>query len=62
MAYADQLTAAAGILMEKEAGLPAVWIEGVPVEGDGSLVDLLRDHRTRPLPLIGTWAELGDGP
>ncbi len=43
MAYADQLTAAAGILMEKEAGLPAVWIEGVPVEGDGSLPDLLRD-------------------
>ncbi len=43
MAYADQLTAAAGILMEKEAGLPAVWIEGVPVGGDGSLADLLRD-------------------
>ena len=43
MAYADQLTAAAGILMEKEAGLPAVWIEGVPIEGDGSLADLLRD-------------------
>lgn len=43
MAYADQLTAAAGILMEKEAGLPAVWIEGIPVGGDGSLADLLRD-------------------
>ncbi len=43
MAYADQLSAAAGILMEKEAGLPAVWIEGVPVEGHGSLSDLLRD-------------------
>ncbi len=43
MAYADQLTAAAGILMEKDAGLPAVWIDGVPVEGDGGLSDLLRD-------------------
>ena len=43
MAYADQLTAAAGVLMEKEAGRPAVWIEGVPVEGEGSLRDLLRD-------------------
>lgn len=43
MAYADQLAAAAGILMEKEAGVPAVWIEGVPVQGDGTLADLLRD-------------------
>ncbi|MEE9281479.1 MAG: coenzyme F420-0:L-glutamate ligase [Myxococcota bacterium] len=43
MAYADQLTAAAGMLMEKEAGRPAVWIEGVPVEGEGGLCDLLRD-------------------
>ena len=43
MAYADQLTAAAGMLMEKEAGRPAGWIEGVPVEGEGGLRDLLRD-------------------
>ncbi len=43
MAYADQLAAAAGILMEKEAGRPAVWIEGVAVEGEGGLPDLLRD-------------------
>ena len=43
MAYADQLAAAAGILMEKEAGLPAVWVEGVPIEGEGGLSDLLRD-------------------
>jgi coenzyme F420-0:L-glutamate ligase/coenzyme F420-1:gamma-L-glutamate ligase len=43
MAYADQLAAAAGILMEKEAGLPAIWIEGVPIEGEGGLSDLLRD-------------------
>ncbi len=43
MAYADQLAAAAGILMEKEAGLPAVWVEGVTPDGEGSLADLLRD-------------------
>ena len=43
MARADQLAAAAGILMEKGAGRPAVWIEGVAPEGDGSLRDLLRD-------------------
>jgi coenzyme F420-0:L-glutamate ligase/coenzyme F420-1:gamma-L-glutamate ligase len=43
MAYADQLAAAAGILMEKEAGLPAIWIEGLPIEGEGGLGDLLRD-------------------
>ncbi len=43
MARADQLAAAAGILMEKDAGLPAVWIEGIAPEGSGSLRDLLRD-------------------
>ncbi len=43
MAYADQLAAAAGILMEKEAGRPAVWIEGVAVEGEGGLPALLCD-------------------
>jgi len=43
MARADQIAAAAGILMEKEAGTPAVWVEGVAVEGKGSLADLLRD-------------------
>jgi len=43
MAVADQLAAAAGVLMEKEAGIPAVWVEGVAVEGSGSLADLLRD-------------------
>ncbi|MFQ5514132.1 MAG: coenzyme F420-0:L-glutamate ligase [Myxococcota bacterium] len=46
MAEADQLAAAAGLLMEKAAGHPAVWIEGVRPEGKGSLRDLLRDpHR-----------------
>jgi coenzyme F420-0:L-glutamate ligase/coenzyme F420-1:gamma-L-glutamate ligase len=43
MARADQIAAAAGILMEKEAGTPAVWVEGVAVEGRGSLRELLRD-------------------
>jgi coenzyme F420-0:L-glutamate ligase/coenzyme F420-1:gamma-L-glutamate ligase len=43
MALADQLAAAAGILMEKEAGLPAVWIAGLEPQGSGSLADLLRD-------------------
>jgi coenzyme F420-0:L-glutamate ligase/coenzyme F420-1:gamma-L-glutamate ligase len=43
MALADQLAAAAGLLMEKNAGVPAVWIEGIEPEGSGSLSDLLRD-------------------
>ena len=43
MARADQIAAAAGILMEKEAGTPAVWVEGVAAEGRGSLKDLIRD-------------------
>jgi len=44
MAAADQLAAAAGLLMEKRAGVPAVWIEGVVPVGEGSVAaDLLRD-------------------
>ncbi len=43
MARADQLAAAAGMLMEDPPGAPAVWIEGLPPKGDGSLHDLLRD-------------------
>ena len=43
MALADQLTAAAGMLMEKSSGIPAVWVEGVTPDGEGSLADLLRD-------------------
>lgn len=43
MALADQLAAAAGILMEKSAGRPAVWVEGVEPGGSGRLDDLLRD-------------------
>jgi coenzyme F420-0:L-glutamate ligase/coenzyme F420-1:gamma-L-glutamate ligase len=43
MALADQLAAAAGILMEKGAGRPAVWVEGLEPRGSGALADLLRD-------------------
>jgi len=42
-ATADQLAAAAGLLMRKNSGVPSVWIEGVPLEGDGSLRGTLRD-------------------
>jgi coenzyme F420-0:L-glutamate ligase/coenzyme F420-1:gamma-L-glutamate ligase len=43
MALADQLAAAAGILMQKASGHPAVWIEGIRPVGKGCLGDLLRD-------------------
>ncbi len=43
MARADQLAAAAGMLMEDPPGAPAVWIEGLPPKGEGSLRELLRD-------------------
>jgi coenzyme F420-0:L-glutamate ligase/coenzyme F420-1:gamma-L-glutamate ligase len=43
MASADQIAAAAGLLMTKDAGTPAVWVEGFEPAGDGSLGDLLRD-------------------
>lgn len=42
-ATADQLAAAAGLLMRKDAGVPAVWVEGVPLHGEGRLRDLVRD-------------------
>jgi coenzyme F420-0:L-glutamate ligase/coenzyme F420-1:gamma-L-glutamate ligase len=42
-ATADQLAAAAGLLMHKSSGVPAVWIEGVPPSGDGRVRDTLRD-------------------
>jgi coenzyme F420-0:L-glutamate ligase/coenzyme F420-1:gamma-L-glutamate ligase len=41
-ATADQLAAAAGLLMRKDAGIPAVWIEGLPLAGDGRIGDTLR--------------------
>ena len=43
MATADQVAAAAGLLMVKDAGVPAVFVEGVPLGGDGGLADLLRN-------------------
>jgi len=45
-ATADQLAAAAGLLMWKSAGIPVVIIEGFPFEGDGGVKDLLRDPQT----------------
>jgi coenzyme F420-0:L-glutamate ligase/coenzyme F420-1:gamma-L-glutamate ligase len=45
-ATADQLAAAAGLLMPKDAGIPAVWIEGIAPEGDGAIRETLRDPQT----------------
>ncbi|HTF32510.1 MAG TPA: coenzyme F420-0:L-glutamate ligase [Myxococcota bacterium] len=42
-ATADQLAAAAGLLMVKDAGIPAVWIDGIDLRGDGNARELLRD-------------------
>jgi coenzyme F420-0:L-glutamate ligase/coenzyme F420-1:gamma-L-glutamate ligase len=42
-ATADQLAAAAGLLMEKASGIPAVWIEGIALHGDAPLASTLRD-------------------
>lgn len=46
-ATADQLAAAAGLLMGKAAGLPAVWVTGVDASafGDGDARALLRDPK-----------------
>ncbi len=41
-ATADQLAAAAGLLMCKDAGIPAVWIDGIAPDGDGRVRDTLR--------------------
>jgi coenzyme F420-0:L-glutamate ligase/coenzyme F420-1:gamma-L-glutamate ligase len=43
MALVDQLAAAGGLLMGKDAGRPAVWIDGIAPSGDGGVRDLLRD-------------------
>jgi coenzyme F420-0:L-glutamate ligase/coenzyme F420-1:gamma-L-glutamate ligase len=45
-ATVDQLAAAAGLLMPKDSGIPAVWIEGVPIAGDGRVRDTLRTPET----------------
>ncbi len=42
-ATADQLAAAAGLLMRKGAGLPAIWIDGISPVGDGRIRETLRD-------------------
>jgi coenzyme F420-0:L-glutamate ligase/coenzyme F420-1:gamma-L-glutamate ligase len=42
-ATADQLAAAAGLLMAKDAGIPAVFVEGVTLDGDGSAQELVRN-------------------
>ena len=46
MATPDQLAAAAGLLMPKASGIPAVWIDGVPLDCDGGVRDLIRDPST----------------
>jgi coenzyme F420-0:L-glutamate ligase/coenzyme F420-1:gamma-L-glutamate ligase len=43
MATVDQLAAAAGLLMVKDSGVPAVFVAGHQPMGDGGLGDLLRD-------------------
>lgn len=45
-ATADQLAAAAGLLMLKSAGIPVVVVEGFPIEGDGEVRQILRDMAT----------------
>jgi coenzyme F420-0:L-glutamate ligase/coenzyme F420-1:gamma-L-glutamate ligase len=45
MATADQLATAAGLLMLKDAGVPAVWIEGIEVSGEGNARALLRERK-----------------
>lgn len=42
-ATVDQIAAAAGMLMQKDSGIPAVWVSGVPIDGEGCVADLLRD-------------------
>lgn len=46
VATADALAAAAGLLMRKDAGVPAVWAQGVAPQGDGRVRDTLRDAAT----------------
>ena len=46
MATPDQLAAAAGLLMIKDSGVAAVWVDGIVPTGEGALRDLLRDPAT----------------
>ena len=45
MATADQVTAAAGILMQKAAGIPIVIVTGIELNGNGNALPLQRDPR-----------------
>lgn len=45
-ATSDQLAAAAGLLMKKASGIPAVWVTGVALDGDGAVRQTLRDPST----------------
>ena len=45
MATADQLAAAAGLLMTKDSGVPAVWVDGIAPEGSGGVSATLRDPK-----------------
>ena len=44
-ATADALAAAAGLLMKKADGVPAVWIRGLELAGDGDARQLIRDAK-----------------
>jgi coenzyme F420-0:L-glutamate ligase/coenzyme F420-1:gamma-L-glutamate ligase len=45
VAAADELAAAAGLLMDKDRGIPAVLVRGYPVQrGEGSAKELLRER------------------
>ena len=44
-ATADALAAAAGLLMKKADGVPAVWVTGVALQGDGNARQLIRDSK-----------------
>jgi coenzyme F420-0:L-glutamate ligase/coenzyme F420-1:gamma-L-glutamate ligase len=46
LATSDQLAAAAGLLMAKDAGIPAVFVRGVAPVGDGTVRQTLRDPKT----------------
>ena len=45
MATVDQLAAAAGLLMTKDSGHAAVWVEGVAPRGEGTVRELLRESQ-----------------
>jgi coenzyme F420-0:L-glutamate ligase/coenzyme F420-1:gamma-L-glutamate ligase len=45
-ATVDQIAAAAGLCMNKDAGVPAVFVEGLAPAGDGAVRELLRDPGT----------------